>query len=115
MVVSSDVGDPDDVHPIEKKPIGERLAWVALHQLYGMDVDWQGPRVRQYTILKNKIEVEYEHAKELKASDGQELRGFEVAGEDEIYHPAQPHIVGTTIELLSDQVQIGRASCRERE
>ncbi len=105
MVVSSDVGDPDDVHPIEKKPIGERLALVALHQLYGMDVDWQGPRVRQYTILKNKIEVEYEHAKELKTSDGEELRGFEIAGEDEIYHPAQPRIVGTTIELSSDQVR----------
>lgn len=105
MVVSSDLGDYSDVHPKEKKPIGERLALVALKNLYRLEVEWQGPIVKDVTYKSNKIVVEYDHAKKLMTSDGEPLRGFELAGDDELYYPAQGRIIENSIELQSKKVQ----------
>lgn len=105
MVVSSDLGDPDDVHPKEKKPIGERLALIALNNLYSLDVEWHSPKVNRVVFKSNKLVVEYHFAKELMTSDGKPLRGFEIAGDDELFYPAQGRISGNTIELQSEEVQ----------
>ncbi|MEO0514285.1 MAG: sialate O-acetylesterase [Planctomycetota bacterium] len=35
MAVTIDVGDPGDIHPPHKQPVGQRLARLALHQTYG--------------------------------------------------------------------------------
>lgn len=104
MVVSSDLGHPDDVHPKKKKEIGERLARVALKKLYHKELQWQGPVVKQYSFRENKVLVEYSFAKLLKTADGNDFRGFEIAGEDEIFYPANIKILGNKIELWTEKV-----------
>ncbi|MBO5866088.1 MAG: sialate O-acetylesterase [Bacteroidaceae bacterium] len=81
FAVSSDKGDPWDVHPKEKAPVGERLARLALNQTYGMcHVAQHGPTPVRAKAANGKIVVEFGDAMELKTSDSQALRGLEVGG-----------------------------------
>lgn len=105
MVVSSDLGDPRNVHPTKKKPVGERLALVAMNRLFGMDVQWQGPTVDKVEYIGNRVVVTYKNAKKILSSDGEPLRLFEIAGEDEIYRAATVKIIGDNkVELISSKV-----------
>ena len=79
FAVSSDKGDPYDVHPKEKAPVGERLARLALNQTYGMDhVAQQGPTPVSAKETKGKLIIEFSNATELSTSDGKALRGLEI-------------------------------------
>ena len=79
FAVSSDKGDPYDVHPKEKAPVGERLARLALNQTYGMDhVAQHGPTPVSAKETKGKLIIEFSNATELSTSDGKALRGLEI-------------------------------------
>jgi len=106
MAVSSDLGHPTDVHPKQKKEVGERLALVALNQLYNKDIPCQGPKVKAMEFSNNKIIIEYTFAEGLKTSDGKPLRSFEVAGENELYKPAKTKIIENRIEIWSEEVPV---------
>lgn len=81
FAVSSDKGDPTDVHPKEKAPVGERLARLALNQTYGMShVAQHGPVPLRAFSFNGKTVIEFSDATELKTSDGKPLRGLEIAG-----------------------------------
>ena len=81
FAVSSDKGHPTDVHPKEKAPVGERLARLALNQTYGMShVAQHGPTPVKAFSFRGKTVIEFSDAVELKTSDGQALRGLEIAG-----------------------------------
>ena len=81
FAVSSDKGDPWDVHPKEKAPIGERLARLALNQTYGMShVAQHGPTPMKAKAVNDKIVIEFSNAIELNTSDSLPLRGLEIGG-----------------------------------
>ena len=107
MAVSSDKGDSLDVHPREKRPIGERLARIALHHDYGYtNITPSGPTVLNAQTKGNKIILTFDHAEGMNASDGTNLRTFEVANEYGIYYPADKVTVkGNTITLESTKVK----------
>lgn len=92
MAVSTDVGDSLDVHPLRKKPVGERLARLALYEDYGFDIVPSGPCFRKASYKNGKISVEFDNAEGLKTSDGKELRCFEIAGKNGIFHEAKAYI-----------------------
>ncbi|MBR5852246.1 MAG: sialate O-acetylesterase [Bacteroidaceae bacterium] len=80
FAVSSDKGDPWDVHPKEKAPVGERLARLALNQTYGMShVAQHGPTPVRMFSFNGRTVIEFENATELKTSDNNVLRGLEIA------------------------------------
>ena len=81
FAVSSDKGDPWDVHPKEKAPVGERLARLALNQTYGMShVAQHGPTPMKAKAVNDKIVIEFSNAIELNTSDSLPLRGLEIGG-----------------------------------
>ena len=80
FAVSSDKGDPWDVHPKEKAPVGERLARLALNQTYGMShVAQHGPTPKRMFSFNGRTVIEFENATELNTGDGNVLRGLEIA------------------------------------
>ena len=88
FAVSSDKGDPWDVHPKEKAPIGERLARLALNQFYGMThVVQHGPTPMSARIVDGRTIIEFDDATALSTSDGKPLRGVEIAGETGSFTP----------------------------
>lgn len=88
MAVCSDVGDSLDVHPKAKAPVGERLARIALHDTYGMNIDHSGPEIKTAAIKYGKLILEFSNADGLRTSDGEPLRGFEIAGKDKRFKSA---------------------------
>ena len=80
FAVSSDKGDPWDVHPKEKAPVGERLARLALNQTYGMShVAQHGPTPVRMFSFNGRTVIEFSNATDFKTSDGDVLRGLEIA------------------------------------
>jgi len=62
MAVSIDVGEADNIHPKNKLPVGQRLALVALHQVYGKDVECSGPTYVSMTAEQSSIRLKFNHA-----------------------------------------------------
>ena len=80
FAVSSDKGDPWDVHPKEKAPVGERLARLALNQTYGMShVAQHGPTPVRMFSFNGRTVIEFSNVTDFKTSDGDVLRGLEIA------------------------------------
>lgn len=106
MAVSSDHGDRYDVHPKEKKPIGERLARLALNGTYGLKhVTPCGPTIRKATAEKETVILEFDYAYGLRTSDNKEPGTFEIAEEQGLFHPAKAEIKGNRIYLTSPKVK----------
>ena len=106
MAVSSDQGDSLDVHPKNKKPVGERLARQALNRTYGMKtVVPSGPLFRSAEFRKEAAYVSFDFADGMSSSDGKALRTFEVAETEGLFYPAKAEIVGDRIKVYSDQVK----------
>ena len=107
MAVSSDKGDSLDVHPTHKLEIGERLARWALNKTYGYDkVVPSGPLYKSVSFVKGKAYVDFEFSKGLKPSvEGERLRTFEIAGDDEIFYPAEAVVEGNQVKVWAKEVR----------
>lgn len=106
MVVTTDVADSTDIHPRNKKPVGERLAAWALAKQYGKKTPYSGPLYKSIKVKGNKAEISFDYADGgLRTNDGQAPKGFFIAGADQRFYPADAHIAGSKIELSAPQVQ----------
>lgn len=104
MVVSSDKGDSLDVHPRDKKEIGERLAYAALSESYGHDVVPYGPLFDTVVFENQYACINFKYAAGLKTSDGNPVSTFEIAGADLIFYPAKAEIAGEKVKVSSPHV-----------
>lgn len=104
MAVSSDVGDSANVHPTQKRQVGERLAGWALVKTYHKRVPYSGPLFKGVTFSGNKAICTFQFDKGLHASDGKPVRGFEVAGSDLVFREAKTEIRENKVIVFSDKV-----------
>jgi sialate O-acetylesterase len=105
MAIAIDVGDPDDIHPRKKRPVGERLARQALVHSYGRALVPGGPRYRSMARQGNQIIVSFDDAGSgLVRSDGKPLCWFEVAGADRKFVPADARIENDAVVVSSAYV-----------
>lgn len=105
MAVCSDLGDSLDVHPRHKREVGERLAFSVLNRTYGHKVTPNGPRYQSMKIDGDAIVLRFADANGMHAANGTRLIGFEVAGADGIYHPAEATIKNNTVIVRSKEVK----------
>ena len=107
MVVTLDCGDPDDIHPANKAPVGHRLALAARAIAYGEKIDYSGPLYDGLRIERDRAWLTFTHrAGGLACADGgSDLIGFTVAGKDGIFHPAQAKIHGERVVVWSPEVR----------
>ena len=105
MVVTIDVGDPNDVHPTLKLPVGKRLARVARALDYGENIVYSGPVYKSLEVIGSTAILTFNHiGSGLISNDGLSLKYFEIAGSDGVYHNGQAAISGNTVEVSSNQV-----------
>ena len=111
MAVSSDVGDSLDVHPRRKQPVGERLARLALADVYRQPYflchpsATEGPVLKAVKAERKRVVLEFEFAEGLASSDGTPLRTFELADEFGIFHPAEATVDGSCVVVYSPEVK----------
>lgn len=104
MAVTIDIGNPRDIHPHNKQEVGRRLALWALAKTYGQsDLECYGPMYREMKVEGDAVRLLFDHAAGLKADGGTPLH-FTIAGEDQVFHPAQARIDGETIVVSSPDV-----------
>lgn len=104
MVVTTDIGDPDNVHPADKQTVGARLALAARALAYGEKVEYSGPLFRQATPDGDGMRIWFDHAGGGLTSKGDELQGFEIAGSDGRFVTATARIDGKTVVVSSAKV-----------
>jgi sialate O-acetylesterase len=105
MAVIIDIGHPTNIHPTNKRDVGKRLSLWALAQTYGKHVACSGPLYADMTIEGAAIRCHFRHvAGGLKASDGEALRHFLIAGEDRKFVPADVVIDGDSLLVSSPKV-----------
>lgn len=105
MAVTIDLGEWNDIHPLNKKDVGERLALGAMKLAYGEDVVYSGPLYRSAQKTGNKIILEFSSTGSgLTTNDGEQLRRFEVAGPDGKFVWANAKINNNTVIVWSDSI-----------
>jgi sialate O-acetylesterase len=105
MAVITDVGDPKDIHPRKKEPVGSRLALAALALGYDKKIEYSGPVLDKMKVQDGKAVLSFTHVgKGLEAKDGP-LHGFAIAGPDKKFYNAQAEIQGDTVLVWSDNVK----------
>jgi sialate O-acetylesterase len=104
LAVTIDMGDPDNIHPRDKQPVGERLALCALANQYGKHVVYSGPTVASVERLPGSIRLHFAHADGGLVTKGEKLEEFSIAGEDRKWYWAEARIDGDTVIVSSPTV-----------
>ena len=105
MAVTIDIGDADDIHPLNKQDVGRRLALGALKVAYGMGVVHSGPLYDSMTVQGGKIRLRFTGAGSgLVTRNDEPLKGFAIAGEDRKFVWANARIEGDEIVVWNNEV-----------
>jgi sialate O-acetylesterase len=106
MAVTIDAGEWNNLHPLDKKDVGERLALWAEHLCYrSADPDFSGPVYRSSKIEGNKIILSFNHTGSgLTIKGGGDLYYFSIAGADKKFVWAKAKIDADKITVWNDEV-----------
>ena len=105
MAVTMDIGNPDNIHPTNKREVGRRLALWALAKDYGdSKLIHSGPLYKSLEIKGSKALISFDHTGSGLISKGTPLTHFEIAGPDRIFYPAEASIKGNKVIASSDFV-----------
>jgi len=102
MAITMDVGEPDNQHPPDKKPVGERLALLAEMNTYSENVQCYGPQFSSYAINNNTVTISFKNSSGLNTANNPALNQyFFIAGNDRVFERANAQIVNDQIVLTA--------------
>jgi sialate O-acetylesterase len=104
MAVAIDAGEWNDIHPLAKKEVGERLALAARKLAYGEDIVYSGPLFRALEARGDRLILSFEHVGGGLVAKGDRLQGFAVAGADGPFVWANAAIDGDHVVVHSERV-----------
>jgi len=107
MAVTIDIGEWNDIHPLNKKDVGKRLALWARKIAYGeKDIVYSGPIYKKMKKKGGKIILYFEHTGSGLVAKGTELQGFSIAGQDKKFVGAKAEIIGKNkVVVWSEKVK----------
>ncbi len=93
MIVTTDIGDPEEIHFGNKMEVGRRLVQLALSQVYGQEIVYHGPKHEGVTQENGSLRVHFSTSGgKLQLTAGNELRGFAIAGKNKKFRWATAEI-----------------------
>ncbi len=110
LATTIDIGNPNDIHPKDKKDVGLRLALLALAKTYHRNVVYSGPVYQSMHIEKHAIRIFFRHTdrglmtRDTALAHGSSVQGFAIAGADQHWVWATARIEGNTVLVSSPQV-----------
>ena len=125
MACIIDLGEAEDIHPVRKREVGERLARLALANDYGRRLVTTGPRYESFRIAGRSIVVRFtdvagglrvipsgdfagdrygSRGEKVEKAESGVLSGFQIAGPDRVWHWADARIEGDTVVVSSADV-----------
>lgn len=106
MAVTIDTGNPIDLHPKNKKPIGIRHAYHALTNTYGKDIVGDGPQYISHTVRERRFILSFDSiGSGLMAAREGPINSFAIAGNDQVWHWANARIKDDTVVVSSPEVE----------
>jgi sialate O-acetylesterase len=107
MVVTTDCGEWNDIHPLNKKDIGCRLALAAQGIVYNEDIVYSGPLFESVKVEDDKIILTFNHTGSgLITNDGEPLRYFALAGTDKKFVWADAVIEDNKVIVWSGDIKV---------
>ena len=104
MVVTSDIAEKNDIHPANKQDVGKRLARLALSNDYEKtEFLSSGPLYVDQKNFKSYIDLYFDHKGTGLMAKGK-LKDFEIASEDQNFHPAYATIIEDKVRVSSKKV-----------
>lgn len=94
MVVTLDIGNPENIHPANKQEVGRRLALWALAKDYQKKLNYSGPIYKSMEIKDNEIIISFQYAENGLWSEDEKLKNFIIAGEDRNFKETDARIEG---------------------
>lgn len=106
MAVTIDVGEWNDIHPLNKKDVGHRLALQARKIAYGEeDLVAAGPIPENSTFTSNHVMIEFENTGEgLTTADGESPQYFAISDDGENFVWAEAKIQGDFVKIWNDEI-----------
>jgi sialate O-acetylesterase len=83
MTVNLDLGEWNDLHPLNKKDVAHRFYLAARKLVYGEDVVYSGPELKKLTKKESQLILEFNNLAGGLKVKGEQLKGFELAAADE--------------------------------
>jgi len=93
-----------EAHFPNKKPLGERMAGLALNNLYGQPGLVHSPQFKSYAVDGKNVRLKFDHAEGLRLRGDAGLKGFAIRSKDGDWVWAQGRIEGQDIVIWSDEV-----------
>ena len=111
MAVTIDIGEWNDIHPLDKKDVGKRLALAAQRvAYYDSTVVYSGPIYHSMKIRGNKIILTFTNTGSgLIARGSKELKCFAIAGKDKKFVWAKARIEHNTIIVWNTKIKNPKA------
>jgi sialate O-acetylesterase len=103
LIVTIDTGEWNDIHPLDKKTIADRLALAVKKLVYGERITAGGPEYESFETDGDQIIISFEKEGG-KLTPNKELRGFAIAGDDKKFVWAEAWTRGNTVVVTSKQV-----------
>jgi sialate O-acetylesterase len=104
MAVAIDIGESHDIHPKNKQEVGRRLALAAEGIAYSRKIEYRGPTFISLRADKGILRLRFTHVAGGLVVHGQRLMGFEIAGQDQQFIPAEAKIEGNEVVLSTSRV-----------
>lgn len=115
VAATTDVGHRDCIHPPYKKEVGERLAYLALARDYGFEGLPVTPTYRDMTVEGSTLRLRFDGVSQavncfrlFGPQKRLEIKGFEIAGEDRVWHEAEAQIDWNSNDILVSSPDVPR-------
>lgn len=107
MAVNIDLGEWNDIHPLNKKDVAKRLALAARKVAYGeKNLTASGPVYKSFRLIGNRIEITFDNAgKGLVAKGGKPLKHFAITGPDGKFVWASAEIKDNKVIVWNDNIK----------
>jgi sialate O-acetylesterase len=107
MAVANDIGEADDIHPRNKREVGERLSRIALSKDYEKKgIVTSGPLFEKAEVAGETMILSFKHSTGLKSRDGERLKRFEIRSEEGSWEWAEEaRIDGEQVIVSSSKVE----------
>jgi sialate O-acetylesterase len=114
MAVTIDCGEWNDIHPVDKKTVGERLGLCARRLVYKEDIQSEGPAVTGADVNGGTLTINFNHAKGLWAKDGRPM--LDVVDTNGNTHRIYAEIQGEALmakinEIQAERIRFGWLDC----
>ena len=106
MVLAIDAGERHNIHPLDKKTVGERLALAARNLIYGeKQLNYTSPLVDKAVVNNGLVTISFKHVNKGLLVKGDELFGFAIAAEDKEFTWANAKLESNKVTIWHDSIK----------